>query len=203
MAGSPPAASAAATSNSIAMWISSARNTAWKPKCLASNTIPSAPPARPAPIQGRRKTLHHRPRRACKVGAKLMSGPTAPPEIGNCLPARDHPRRSAHSQHRTYPRSRRPDGPHRRRRGHLDVARRGLRANPPALRRNPAGQQDLLRHHRPGRQRRARKRHPRQGRALPPSRHPRRSAAAWRATRWTIPTAAARASPRAAAAGSN
>ena len=41
-----------------------------------------------------------------KVGAKLMSGPTAPPELGNSLAAEIGPRGSADSQHRNDSRAR-------------------------------------------------------------------------------------------------
>ena len=47
-----------------------------------------------------------------QVGAKLMSGPTAPPEVGNCLPLKSDSGRRADSQYRNDSRPRRPDGPH-------------------------------------------------------------------------------------------
>jgi large subunit ribosomal protein L2 len=56
-------------------------------------------------------------------------------------------------------RSRRPSGAFGGRRGDVDVARRGLRANPPALRRNPQGARRVLRDHRPGGQHGAREYH--------------------------------------------
>ena len=58
-----------------------------------------------------------------QVGAKVMSGPTAPPELGNWLPLEDHSARDVHSLRRTHAGRRRPDGAHRRCFRDVDVAR--------------------------------------------------------------------------------
>ena len=58
-----------------------------------------------------------------KVGGTISSGPTAPPEVGNALPAQVHSGGHCDSQYRIDSRSRRPDGAFGRRFGHADVAR--------------------------------------------------------------------------------
>ena len=138
-----------------------------------------------------------------KVGAKISSGPTAPPEIGNALPLKAIPVSIGDSQSGTDARSRRPDGSFGGRRGDVDVARRGLRADPSAFRRNPQGATKSATRRLARSATRSTKmsfsaRRAARGIAVIAA-----SRAAWRAIRWTIRTAAARANPRAAAAGSS
>ena len=79
-----------------------------------------------------------------QVGAKIDERPDG--SAGNrqlLFRCRAIPVGIADSQYRTDARSRRPDGPHGGRRGDVDVARRGLRADSSAFRRNPQGQRRI------------------------------------------------------------
>ncbi len=81
--------------------------------------------------------------------------------------AQRHSARHEHSQHRVPSRTRRPDRPQRRPDRGAEQSRGRLRARQDALRRNPEDPRELLRHHRPGRQRRSHERDQRQGRTHP------------------------------------
>ena len=69
-----------------------------------------------------------------KVGLKISSGPTAPPEIGNALPLKAIPVSSAIHNLELIPGKRRPDGAFGGWRSDFDVARRRICASPPAFR---------------------------------------------------------------------
>ena len=64
-------------------------------------------PHRPAALRRRREALHPRPRRAEGRRTKCMSGPDAPPSVGNCLPLREHSAGHDDPQHRDAARPRR------------------------------------------------------------------------------------------------
>ena len=91
MAASPRAASAAVTSRRSASWISSGNKHGVEATVMAIEYDPSRT-ARLALLEYKdgEKTYIIAPG-GLQVGAKLMSGPTAPPELGNCLPLRTIP----------------------------------------------------------------------------------------------------------------
>ena len=135
-----PGASAAATSRRSAWWISSGASTGSRLRSRPSNTIRAAR-ARLALLEYKdgEKTYIIAPN-GLQVGAKLMSGPTAPPEARQQPAAADGPGRRADSQSRNDSRARGADGAHGGRLSHSDVARRGLRAGSIAFGRNPPHQ---------------------------------------------------------------
>ena len=92
MAASPLAASAAVISKRFVSLISNGTSMAWKRRSWRSNMIPIRT-ARLALLQYKdgEKRLHHRSERVARSAPKLMSGPTAPPEIGNSLPLKTIP----------------------------------------------------------------------------------------------------------------
>ncbi len=105
--GSPPGIAAAATSGMYRL-IDFRRNKDGVPAKVRLDSVRSEPhrPHRPAALRRRREALHPGPA-GLKAGDQVLSGPDAPPTVGNCLPLKKHSAGHGDSQHRVAARPRR------------------------------------------------------------------------------------------------
>ena len=137
---------------------------ACRPRWRPSSTTPTARRASACSTTRTARSATSCGRSGLAVGATVISGETAEVNVGNALPIRRIPLGTVIHNIELKQGKRRPAGALGRRRRAADGARGRLRADQDALGRGAPGPRRLLRHHRPGRQRRAREHLDRQGR---------------------------------------